>query len=405
MLGALLGVVHQFLLDRQIALGRGAARACAGQWADRDLLCGLTIMFDRLLTHQDFWRSAHHMEIAKVVVVHVGAGVQRTQRAVQRQWRFGVALLDALAHLHLHEVTAGDQLLGLINRPQIISLGEISFRRVAFGLAYHRRADRVLQLILEPTKPALGVGIGLGLARVGVDDQVELARQVVDDGQLLTLQQQDVGAAEGVGRAAVRQLLLDMAHRVITEITGQTAAKTRQTGTQGYLEALLVGGDKVQRIAAGALHHHAVAHHLGFGVGAETTGAQQRARRQADKAVAAKALTADHGLQQKAVLAAILGEGQLQVQRQRGFQIGKGFRHQGDAVKALCAQAFEFEFGNHQSLQLGQQRCCVHSIQRQPQGGAGGAGSMGCACTKRQVRSLAYARARLPGPEDLVPGS
>lgn len=48
------------------------------------------------------------MEITKVVVIHIGAGVQRPQRPVQRQWRRGVALFDALAHLDLHKVTPGN---------------------------------------------------------------------------------------------------------------------------------------------------------------------------------------------------------------------------------------------------------------------------------------------------------
>jgi hypothetical protein len=48
------------------------------------------------------------MEVAQVVVVHVGRRVQRAQRAVQAQRAFGVALLDALADLHLHEVAGGD---------------------------------------------------------------------------------------------------------------------------------------------------------------------------------------------------------------------------------------------------------------------------------------------------------
>ncbi len=76
-------------------------------------------------------------------------------------------------------------------------------------------------------------------------------------------------------------------------------------------------------------------------------GAQQRARRQADEGIAAEAFAADHAFQQKAVLAAAAGVSQLQVQRQRGFQVGEGFRDQRNAVVALGAQALEFEFGDH----------------------------------------------------------
>ena len=143
-LGALLRVVHQFLLDRLVRFGRGAARAGAGQRPDRDLLA-----FGRLLlAHQDLRRGAHHVEVAEVVVVHVGAGVERAQRAVQRQRRLGVALLDALAHLHLHEVAGGDQLLGALHRLQVVGLGELALGREGLGLADHRRAHRILQLLL-----------------------------------------------------------------------------------------------------------------------------------------------------------------------------------------------------------------------------------------------------------------
>jgi hypothetical protein len=69
-------------------------------------------------------------------------------------------------------------------------------------------------------------------------------------------------------------------------------------------------------------------HHLAVGddLGARAGGAQQRARGQADEGIAAEALAADDRLQQEAVR---LATGQLQVQRQRGFQVGKGLGDQG----------------------------------------------------------------------------
>ena len=67
---------------------------------------------------------------------------------------------------------------------------------------------------------------------------------------------------------------------------------------------------------------------------------------QADEAVAAEALAADHGLEQERVLAGVLALGQLQVQRERGFEIGKCFRDQGNTVVALRGERFEFEFGH-----------------------------------------------------------
>ena len=94
------------------------------------------------------------------------------------------------------------------------------------------------------------------------------------------------------------------------------------------------------------LDHLAVGDDLGLRIGAEAARAQEGARRQADEAVAAEALAAHHGFQQEAELAAALGMGQLQVQRQRGFEVGEGLGDQGNAVVALQRKALEFEFGD-----------------------------------------------------------
>jgi hypothetical protein len=39
--------------------------------------------------------------------------------------------------------------------------------------------------------------------------------------------------------------------------------------------------------------------------------------------------------------------GQLQVQRQRRLEVGKGLGDERDAVEALRGKALEFEFGDH----------------------------------------------------------
>ena len=70
-------------------------------------------------------------------------------------------------------------------------------------------------------------------------------------------------------------------------------------------------------------------------------------RGQANKTVAAKALSAHHRLQQETEFTPIFGVRQLQVQGQRRFQVSKSLGHQGNAVIALGTQAFEFEFRDH----------------------------------------------------------
>jgi hypothetical protein len=55
-------------------------------------------------------------------------------------------------------------------------------------------------------------------------------------------------------------------------------------------------------------------------------------------------------------LATVLAEGQLEVKRQGGFQVGKGLDQQGKAVVALAGQAFEFKFRDHDLLHASRKR-------------------------------------------------
>jgi len=91
-------------------------------------------------------------------------------------------------------------------------------------------------------------------------------------------------------------------------------------------------------------------HDFGQCLRPKTRAAQQGAGGQANEAVTPKTLATHHGFQQKAVAPAVTRMRQLEVQGQRGFQVGKGFRNQGDAVEALGGQTFEFKFGDHMSL-------------------------------------------------------
>ncbi len=200
-LGSLFRIVDQFHLGRMVQLRAGAARPGAGQGPNGNFLPGLPVAYHLLLTHQNLGRRPHHMEVAKVVVIHVRTGIERAQGPVQTERRLGVALLDALAHLHLHEVAAGNQLLGALHRGNVIRLGKLPFGRMTLRRLDQRRADGTVELRLQLTQTLPGAGIGAGTGRVGVHDQVKFARQVVNHRQLLALQQQDVRTAQGVGRA------------------------------------------------------------------------------------------------------------------------------------------------------------------------------------------------------------
>ncbi len=205
-----------------------------------------------------------------------------------------------------------------------------------------RRVDAPAQHHAQVFQALAAARVTLWLARVGVHDQVQLARQVVDHGQLFGDHQLDVRQAQFVARAGVGQLALDVAHRVVAEVAGQAAAEARQAGTQRHLEARLILLDEVERIALVRFDYFAVLDDLGEIAG----GAQQRVGRQADEGIAAEALAAHHRLQQEGVLAGVLRLGQLEVERERGFEVGEGFRDQWNAVIALVGQRFEFEFGH-----------------------------------------------------------
>jgi len=66
-------------------------------------------------------------------------------------------------------------------------------------------------------------------------------------------------------------------------------------------------------IVSNGFDNTALVHHFGDGVRAKPAGPHQRARWQSNEAVAAEALAADDGFEQKAVLSAIFAVGQLQV--------------------------------------------------------------------------------------------
>ena len=104
---------------------------------------------------------------------------------------------------------------------------------------------------------------------------------------------------------------------------------------------------KSSGLPAAVSNHSTIAHDFGLGLRTKTAGTYQGTGRQANEAVAAKALPTHHRFKQEAVLATVLGVGELEVERERGFQVGKGFEHQRDAVVALASQAFEFKFGDH----------------------------------------------------------
>jgi hypothetical protein len=205
-----------------------------------------------------------------------------------------------------------------------------------------RYGDGFAQPRQQLLQPRLGALEGAGNARLGIHHEGQLAGKVVDDGDLLGEEQEDVGRAELVGFACLRQLRLDVAHRVVAEAADEAAAEARQAGARRQPETRHVLADEGERVAVVASLGDAVAgqHHDVAAVGGDA-----RRCRQADEGITAEALAALHGFEQVGVRAV----GQLEVDREGRVEVGEGFQGQRNAVVALGGQLVEFGFGHHDS--------------------------------------------------------
>ena len=150
--------------------------------------------------------------------------------------------------MHLHEVAIGDQRFGAFHGGNVVGFGKVPHWRVTRAGQHWRHAHRAAQLGFEGLQASSGTKVGVWLRRVGINDQKELARQVVDHRQFFALQQQNVGATQGIWRAGVDQFFFDVAHGVVAKIACQPTTKPRQARAQRNLETFLIGIDKVQRI-------------------------------------------------------------------------------------------------------------------------------------------------------------
>ena len=180
MFGTLFGVVDELLLGRLVQLRGGASRAGASQRADGHF----GRAFDQLLAHQDFRARAHHMKVrrpvrtgaTKVVVIHIGARVERAQRAVQAQGRGGIGFLDALAYLHLHKVAAGNHLFGAQHGGQVVGLGKVAHRRMGRASLHRRHLHRLGQSRFERGQTRTALDISVRHRGVDIHDQMQFAR-------------------------------------------------------------------------------------------------------------------------------------------------------------------------------------------------------------------------------------
>src|SRR3569833_1887069 len=108
----------------------------------------------------------------------------------------------------------------------------------------------------------------------------------------------------------MRNPFFDMAHGIVAEIAGQSAAEARHAGAQRHLEARLEFGDEIERVALRGFDDLPIAYHFR----ALADAAHQRRSRQADEGIAAEALSADDRFEQKGIPAGVLGMRLYQVQ-------------------------------------------------------------------------------------------
>ncbi len=191
-LGALLGVGEQLALESRVLVARRAAAARAGDRPDRHRAV--------LQPHQDLRGSADHLEVAEIEIEHVRRRVDRTQGAIQRERRSAKRTRQALRQHHLHDVSVVHIADGAPDGGAKRLASEVRRDIGRCLLAIRGQGKRQLERPQQLAQARLGVLPGARFRRVGVDDKVELAGEIVDHGKLLGNQVRRTGAGRGARR-------------------------------------------------------------------------------------------------------------------------------------------------------------------------------------------------------------
>jgi len=281
------------------------------------------------------------LEIGQIEEIHVGRGIERAQGAVDIN-RAGLERhAQALAEHHLKHVAGADVVLALFNGSDEALAGEAG-DEVGLAQGIGRQHVRVAgtavaQPVDQRIQSALGAGPGLRLGRVGVDDEVQAALEVVEHRHFFAQHEEDVGRVELIGQHAAvgqraGQTRLDVTDALEAEVADQAAGERRQAVDFGHR----VGGAQTFDLA------QRVGHVAGFDQLAEVAHFQAVAAegvaapcRQADDRMPAPGLAAFNGLEQIGLWAV----GQLEVDRKRGVQIGQDLAHHRDAGVAFGGES------------------------------------------------------------------
>ena len=140
---------------------------------------------------------------------------------------------------------------------------------------------------------------GARLGRIRIDDEIELAREIVDDGELLGYEQQHVRATERIGlEPSSGEPRLDPAHRVVSEISDQASAEPGQAREFRDAIARKKFAHENERIGRLGFFRDSVSMHHRHQA---PDGPQPYRSCQSDERIAPEALSAHYGLKQIAV--------------------------------------------------------------------------------------------------------
>ena len=116
-----------------------------------------------------------------------------------------------------------------------------------FAAERERDGAALAQLGTDVFEAFAGAFVAIGLRRIGVNDEVDFAAQIVNHRQILRQHQQDVGRAERIGFGGVFQAVgevFEIVDGFVTEVADQSAGKARQAWDFGCFETVVEGFDK-----------------------------------------------------------------------------------------------------------------------------------------------------------------
>ena len=228
-------------------LPRSCRAGACRRWAHRHLSV--------LQSHQYFRRGTHDLEVLQVHEIHVRRGIERAQRAVEIERRGGVGNRQALRQHHLHDVAGTDVRERFLDRLFKRLLRERRHKiALGHGLAATGLAvlyDAFAKFRYQFIEPAIGLVKGIFDCRIDVDDDVELALEVVEYNDFVRHRQQNVRCANNVGLGHIAQTRLDVTNRLVAEVTHEPAGEARQAVYFGHGVTRLEGAHGVERVGDG----------------------------------------------------------------------------------------------------------------------------------------------------------